>query len=172
VGVFFAGVALGDRAKMGSIPARDANRGTLAARDSFLHDELRIRQIAASWRKDNPPGLPAMTRRTAHCGLAKAINFCAKPDQRSFTAMNSFTSLSGGITSSLSSLSPGERTVSTRKPFRGELCRQAGHFKFDGIVSLGCQSTALGQCCTKSQDCQDQELRTSHSLVNNGIGKQ
>jgi hypothetical protein len=34
--------------------ALDANRATLAARDSFLHDELRIRQIAAAWRKENP----------------------------------------------------------------------------------------------------------------------
>jgi hypothetical protein len=28
--------------------------GSIPARDSFLHDELCIRQIAASWRKDNP----------------------------------------------------------------------------------------------------------------------
>lgn len=34
--------------------ALDANRATLAARDSFIHDELRIRQIAAAWRKENP----------------------------------------------------------------------------------------------------------------------
>ncbi len=44
--------------------ALDANRATLAARDSFLHDELRIRQIAASWRKDNPQA-KGRTERTA-----------------------------------------------------------------------------------------------------------
>ena len=32
----------------------DADRATLAARDGFVHDELRIRQIAAAYRKDNP----------------------------------------------------------------------------------------------------------------------
>lgn len=34
--------------------ALDADRATLAQRDGFVHDELRIRQIAASYRKDNP----------------------------------------------------------------------------------------------------------------------
>lgn len=34
--------------------ALDADRATLAARDGFVHDELRIRQIAASYRQENP----------------------------------------------------------------------------------------------------------------------
>lgn len=44
--------------------ALDMNRATLAARDGFLHDELRIRQIAATWRKENPQA-KGRTLRTA-----------------------------------------------------------------------------------------------------------
>lgn len=44
--------------------ALDANRATLATRDGFLHDELRIRQVAATWRKDNPQA-KGRTERTA-----------------------------------------------------------------------------------------------------------
>lgn len=43
-----------DKANYYFSSALDADRATLAARDGFVHDELRIRQIAAAYRKDNP----------------------------------------------------------------------------------------------------------------------
>lgn len=43
-----------DKANYYFSAALDADRATLAARDGFVHDELRIRQIAATYRKDNP----------------------------------------------------------------------------------------------------------------------